>query len=52
MMIADRVPGLVRFGEPLPALAREVWLLVHPDMVDLRRIQVVSAWLTNEIGWS
>jgi DNA-binding transcriptional LysR family regulator len=52
IMIADRVPGLVRFGEPLPALAREVWLLVHPDRVDLRRIRVVSAWLTNEIGWS
>jgi DNA-binding transcriptional LysR family regulator len=43
--LAERVLGLASVGSSRPALAREIWLLVHPDMRSLARIAAVIAWL-------
>jgi DNA-binding transcriptional LysR family regulator len=48
--VADSLPGLVRCEEPLPALRREVWLLLHPELAGLRRIRVVVDWISKTIG--
>lgn len=46
--VADRAPGLRRGAVPpgLPPLpAREVWLLVHPELRPLARIVAMLAWI-------
>jgi DNA-binding transcriptional LysR family regulator len=43
--IGDRIAGLVRLDEPSPALRRELWLLAHPELRGLRRVQVVADWV-------
>lgn len=45
--IADREPGLVRLGGGPPSLARELWLMVHPELRNLTRIRVVIDWLAT-----
>ena len=49
-MLAEHA-GVARLSEPSPAVRREVWLLVHPEMVELRRIEVVTRWLADDIRW-
>jgi len=46
-IVADREPDLVRLASHPPAPAREVWLMVHPDLRDLARIRAVTAWITQ-----
>jgi DNA-binding transcriptional LysR family regulator len=41
--LAGREPGLVQIGKPV--LARELWLLVHPELRPLARIAAAIAWL-------
>jgi DNA-binding transcriptional LysR family regulator len=36
--------GVSRLSNPSPAVVREIWLLIHPELRDLRRIQVVVEW--------
>ena len=43
-LVADRMPGLRRFGSDRPAPTREIWLLVHPE---LRRLPRVAAQLVG-----
>ncbi|MEM8813453.1 MAG: LysR family transcriptional regulator [Pseudomonadota bacterium] len=43
--IADSVGGLRRIDSSRPCPNREVWLMVHPDLRKLVRIQVVSNWI-------
>ena len=43
--IAEREPWLVRLDDGPPALTRELWLMVHPDLRRLTRIRVVMDWL-------
>ena len=43
--IAARMGGLERLDDGVPALSREIWLLVHPELRDLVRIRVVLEWL-------
>jgi DNA-binding transcriptional LysR family regulator len=44
-LIADRDPDLVTLGTAPPPLSRELWLLVHPDLRHLARVQAVIRWL-------
>jgi DNA-binding transcriptional LysR family regulator len=48
-VIANAEQRLSRLFDPSPPLMREIWLLVHPELRDLRRIQVVIDWLTETI---
>ena len=41
--LAGREPGLEQIGKPV--LARELWLLVHPELRPLARIAAAIAWL-------
>ncbi len=43
--IAERALGLVRLDDGTAPLARELWLMVHPELRDLTRIRVVLDWL-------
>ena len=43
--IAERAPGLVRLDDGTAPLARELWLMVHPELRGLTRIRVVIDWL-------
>lgn len=47
MAIADLIPGLARLDAGPPALSRELWILVHPDLRDLTRVRVVLDWLAE-----
>jgi DNA-binding transcriptional LysR family regulator len=49
-VIGDTTPGLIRLGETSPPLTREIWLLTHPELRGLRRIQVVSDWLEAAVN--
>jgi DNA-binding transcriptional LysR family regulator len=44
-VIGDAAPNLVRLEEPSPPLIREIWLLTHPELRGLRRIQLVADWI-------
>ena len=50
LAIAEREPGLRRLGATQPALSRELWLMVHPELRDLVRIRVVMDWLESVVG--
>jgi len=39
--VGDAEPRLARVGAPLPELASELWLLVHPDLRRVARIRAV-----------
>jgi DNA-binding transcriptional LysR family regulator len=43
--VGDRMPGLARLGDGSKPMAREIWLLVHPELRDLTRVKAVMAWL-------
>lgn len=45
--VAERLPGLVRQEPGPPVLTRELWLLVHPELRGLGRIQAVVEWLSG-----
>jgi DNA-binding transcriptional LysR family regulator len=51
-VVADAAPGLSRVPVMSPPLRREIWLLVHPELRNLRRVEVVSRWLTETVGAS
>lgn len=44
-LIASNEAGLQRVTDGPAVLSREVWLLVHPDMRQLPRVQAVIDWL-------
>jgi DNA-binding transcriptional LysR family regulator len=44
-VIADAVQGLIQLEDAAPPLVREIWLLTHPELRGLARIQVVVSWL-------
>ena len=46
-MVAADDPALAPIPGQERVLTRELWLLVHPDLRPLRRIQVVAAWLAE-----
>jgi DNA-binding transcriptional LysR family regulator len=48
IVIGDAEPGLSRVSEP--PLLRDIWLLTHPELRDLRRIQVVVDWIAATVG--
>ena len=47
--IGDRIAGLIRLDEPSPVLTRELWLLAHPELRGLRRVQVVADWVESTL---
>ena len=44
-VIGDAVQGLIQFEDAAQPLVREIWLLTHPELRGLPRIQVVVDWL-------
>ena len=51
--VGDAEPDLVRLGTGSKPMAREIWLMVHPELRDLTRIRVVMDWLeetARELG--
>ena len=48
--IADRRKGLVRLDAPGPTPSRELWLLVHPELRRLARIQAVIDWIEETLA--
>jgi DNA-binding transcriptional LysR family regulator len=44
-VIGDAVKGLIRLEDAAPPLVREIWLLTHPELRGLPRIQAVVDWL-------
>lgn len=48
-LVADRVADLRRCGDPDAALSRELWLLVHPDMRRLARIDRTVDWIVGAL---
>jgi DNA-binding transcriptional LysR family regulator len=47
--IGDREPGLSRLSGRKPALSRELWLLVHPELRHLGRIRAAIGWIERVI---
>jgi DNA-binding transcriptional LysR family regulator len=47
--LEGQVAGIRRLGTAQPVLSREMWLLVHPDMRPLARIDAVIAWLEEVV---
>ncbi|HMB77974.1 MAG TPA: LysR family transcriptional regulator [Kiloniellaceae bacterium] len=45
--LAETDPALRRLGDGPPSLHREIWLLTHPDLRALPRIQAVTDWLRS-----
>ena len=39
--LADADPALARIGEPVPEVATDLWLLVHPDLRRVARVRAV-----------
>ncbi|GEO17182.1 LysR family transcriptional regulator [Microvirga aerophila] len=48
--IADRRPGLVRLGPPVPEFAADLWLLTHPDLRHSPRVRVFLDFLAAEVA--
>jgi len=44
-VIGDVVQGLIRLEDAVPPLVREIWVLTHPELRGLSRIQAVVDWL-------
>jgi DNA-binding transcriptional LysR family regulator len=45
--LGEKEPGLKRLGDCPPGLTREIWLMLHPDLKDLIRTKLVTAWLVT-----
>lgn len=45
--VGDREADLFRLSEGSKPMAREIWLMVHPELRDLTRIRVVMDWLKD-----
>lgn len=47
--LGDAEPALTRVTGPEPICRRELWLLSHPDLRDVRRIAAFAAWLREAV---
>lgn len=47
--VAGRDPLLRRLDGPAPALRRELWLMIHPDLRALARIRAVVNWIVATV---
>lgn len=45
--LGDADPDLQRVGDGVPAVRRDLWLLVHPDLRPLVRIRAVIDWIDS-----
>ncbi|WP_342774449.1 LysR substrate-binding domain-containing protein [Halomonas nitroreducens] len=48
--LADAEPGLRRLGEPIPALATDLWQLTHPDLRRVARVRAFLAFVAEALG--
>ncbi|GGE99638.1 LysR family transcriptional regulator [Aliidongia dinghuensis] len=48
-LVADRQPGLRRLDEKRTLPARELWLLVHPELRHLPRVAAVCDWIDDTL---
>jgi DNA-binding transcriptional LysR family regulator len=48
--VGDARHALQRTHGKLPSLRREMWLLLHPELSGLRRVRVVTDWISRTIG--
>jgi DNA-binding transcriptional LysR family regulator len=49
-LLAEPHRDLVRLGPPLPELDTQVWILTHPDLRKVRRIQALTSHLVESLG--
>ncbi|PWG64030.1 LysR family transcriptional regulator [Sediminicurvatus halobius] len=47
--LGEPAAGLVRVGEPLPALALDLWLLTHPDLRATARVRAVLDFVAGRV---
>lgn len=47
--LADAEPVLLRVGEPIPALATDLWLLTHPDLRRVARIRAFMSFVAEAL---
>lgn len=47
--LGEPATGLVRVGEPLPALALDLWLLTHPDLRTTARVRAVLDFVAARV---
>ena len=45
VLVGDQEPDLIRLDYDATACSRELWLMLHPDLQQLKRIRVVIDWL-------
>lgn len=48
-LLAEPDPGLVRLAAPPPELDTQVWILTHPDLRKVRRIQALTDHLRDSL---
>ena len=48
LFLASREPALRRLDDGTRRWARELWLMLHPDLRDVARIRLTADWLTAE----
>jgi len=47
--LADADPSLARIGEPVPEVATDLWLLVHPDLRRVARVRAIRDEIAGAI---
>lgn len=45
--VAGRDPGLIRVDAGTPQMRREIWMVVHEELRELKRIRVAMSWLES-----
>lgn len=48
--LGERDPDLVRLQVEGGLPEREIWMLVHPDLRDLRRIRLTTSWIKDSVS--
>ena len=49
-LLAEPDRELVRLTDPLPELDTQVWILTHPDLCKVRRVQALTDHLMESLG--
>lgn len=47
--LGDADPSLTRLGAPVPALAMDLWILMHPDLRGVARIRAFTMFMREEV---
>ena len=50
VVVGDPEPDLIRLDYDVSTFSRELWMMVHPDLRELKRIRVVLDWLIAAVS--